>query len=1202
MIGGKSASKYTPTALGSMVNASTYGQTIPIIYGRTRASLYAIWAANLRKGNSGKKGKKDSKKSPPNYVENIDFLLATNPMVSPLQMWNNNATKAPLNFLEHTVSFPASFPTNITIPDAHYYCLIGVTVTLPYSVTFNDYGGTGPQTLTGTFEAPLWNAAFLGPDPTDPSYYRNFPYVYYWQPGSGATVSFGAALSAPEFAGATNLNLYYAQTSTTISNETPAQVLRLTYEPTLGDGPEYSGSPEQILYPWYTGLGSPDIDLGASGMIPNIMVETLGTFPIYSTGDADFSDMIEDIAKSGQAQAAFGGNQSLALIQHGASLFDYPGPVQKKGIRTLFSTSESLHPTFDLPNNAGDFLLVFFATTGVGASGITGVIDTAGNTWDTLEIGFDSGTGYGWIIAIVKGCVASGAGNQLTIQTTGGGLSNIAWQLTEIAGVDTFDSFVAQTFSTSGQIDMNYTTGNRVGQPEIVVAFVLNEALINITEVDPRWNDLMGAYAGLSGGPGSGDTSLTGTTFSQWKTVWGPTTVNLSVDQGGFPARVFVIGMKQVAPAPYPAALGSIIDKPSMQLCKTQARANGLYGSLNLNSQSSCRELMTTLYSSLNSVPFYSGNLLKQAPKSEVSAVGNGAIYTAPTASGPIASFSIDGAVTGGGVYGDFIGDKDNSPITVERTAQLESLSIMQYQIPGRSSDYNPVNVSEPETGGLTLYGVRKAEPQVHNEIQDASIARKLLAIAVRNQQHVRDNYKGKIGPRALLIEPMDLVTMNDPAISLNVFPVRPTSLTIGADWNVTFEADPFFYGLNAPDPITATTPQPYAPGFGGDPGSVNTPVIFEAVPRLYNSGTQGEIWIAVSGSNVNYGGCIVLVSTDGGSSYNPAISTITGTNTILGNGITGYTTADWPSADDPDTTNNLPVDLTESNGILNSYTAADRDAFTYPCYVEGGNANIPYALMTYNSATLTATSKYTLNATGSGNELRRCVYGAPVSQPGPDVDHPGPSASPPEPGSRFAWLGNPSSPGPGVITLPLLPTYIGKTLYFKFLAFNTFQGNVQSESDAVAYAFTPSGSPGGGVAQNNLSYSVVDGALAGPGQPTAFLLGQFPANQILLRGSGPGQSFGMKFSTNTAMYNGRAIAIPAPSAPIWYYVTIYDPGYTGDAGLSNLPTYADTTQSKIGQPGYIYCGAIQCLPSGFTADIILPGGYPPPTTNIIGS
>ncbi len=54
-IGGKSQSETTPTALGTMLHSSTYGATIPTIYGMTRSPLLVIWAYNLRKVSGGKK-------------------------------------------------------------------------------------------------------------------------------------------------------------------------------------------------------------------------------------------------------------------------------------------------------------------------------------------------------------------------------------------------------------------------------------------------------------------------------------------------------------------------------------------------------------------------------------------------------------------------------------------------------------------------------------------------------------------------------------------------------------------------------------------------------------------------------------------------------------------------------------------------------------------------------------------------------------------------------------------------------------------------------------------------------------------------------------------------------------------------------------------------------------------------------------------
>jgi hypothetical protein len=107
------------------------------------------------------------------------------------------------------------------------------------------------------------------------------------------------------------------------------------------------------------------------------------------------------------------------------------------------------------------------------------------------------------------------------------------------------------------------------------------------------------------------------------------------------------------------------------------------------------------------------------------------------------------------------------------------------------------------------------------------------------------------------------------------------------------------------------------------------------------------------------------------------------------------------------------------------------------------------YELMTYAVATLTAANKYTLQATGSGNFLRRSIFDAPSSS-GIGVDHPS--------GSRFAVVGPGSQ---GILKMTMPPAYIGQTLYFKVCSFNTFGAALQSLGDVAAYPYTPTGVPG---------------------------------------------------------------------------------------------------------------------------------------------
>src|SRR5260370_15415392 len=108
MIGGKSQSRTKPTALGTMLNASTYGATIPTIFGTVKSPLLVIWAANLRKGGSGKKGKLAKKKgAPPTYVENCDFLIGSNPIEWCLRAWLNN-NLYPRKFPKYDPTLPAA--------------------------------------------------------------------------------------------------------------------------------------------------------------------------------------------------------------------------------------------------------------------------------------------------------------------------------------------------------------------------------------------------------------------------------------------------------------------------------------------------------------------------------------------------------------------------------------------------------------------------------------------------------------------------------------------------------------------------------------------------------------------------------------------------------------------------------------------------------------------------------------------------------------------------------------------------------------------------------------------------------------------------------------------------------------------------------------------------------------------------------------
>jgi Putative phage tail protein len=505
------------------------------------------------------------------------------------------------------------------------------------------------------------------------------------------------------------------------------------------------------------------------------------------------------------------------------------------------------------------------------------------------------------------------------------------------------------------------------------------------------------------------------------------------------PDACCLLAFKCSQPPTYPTPIGDFMDSYSLNLVRQQCRANGLYGSLSMTAQQDASDWLKTMYDAADAAPVFMGFELFSFPYSEVSAIGNGTVYIAPTALGPVANLTTEN--------GDFVPANEDPPIKCMTAARVDQPNVLQMQCVNRTSNYNPSVVEQPDAASISLFGVRKQDPIINNAVQDVSIARQLLGIQVRKLQYGGDVYSFTLPAKWVLLAPMDLITITDPLMSLAALPVRLTSVSEQDSGELECEAEPFVYGMYAPTVFNADTPTPYQPNPGVDVNPINAPVIFKPVPALISIANQGQVWAVVSDSDPNYGGAQGYISTDGGSSYQIA------GDPIVGNGITGHNTSDWPAHSSPDTTNDLPLDLTESLGVLQSFAVADEDNFLYPCYIAGGGASaIPYELMTYAVATMTAANKYTLKATGGGtNHLDRAVHNAPAPA-GAGVDHPI--------SSRWAFL---PPNGQGILKLPLQPAWIGTTIHLKFVPFNTFGVASGDLSTATAYAYTVLGTSGAG-------------------------------------------------------------------------------------------------------------------------------------------
>ena len=200
-------------------------------------------------------------------------------------------------------------------------------------------------------------------------------------------------------------------------------------------------------------------------------------------------------------------------------------------------------------------------------------------------------------------------------------------------------------------------------------------------------------------------------------------------------------------------------------------------------------------------------------------------------------------------------------------------------------------------------------------------------------------------------------------------------------------------------------------------------PVLFNPPSALASA---SQVWAAVAGGP-NWGGCNVWTSIDG-TNYQQV-------GTIAAASRYGSATTSFASASDPDTTDNLGVDLGPSAGDLTSASQATADNGGTLCLIDG-------ELICFEVATLTNPSRYTL-----GTYIRRGFLNTPIAS------H---SA-----GAPFVRLdGNP-------FQFPYFAVSVGQTVYVKFQSFNHFAKAMDELADCIAYSCvpspTPSAAPGSG-------------------------------------------------------------------------------------------------------------------------------------------
>ena len=495
-----------------------------------------------------------------------------------------------------------------------------------------------------------------------------------------------------------------------------------------------------------------------------------------------------------------------------------------------------------------------------------------------------------------------------------------------------------------------------------------------------------------------------------------------------------------------PASLGDLT------LYATYCQALGIMLSPMLDTQQEAQHHLSDIVKITNSAIVWSGGLLKIVPYGDQTVIGYGTTYTPNTT--PIYSLDEDdfivqessvgtssGVTPGGPVLrtgsGPITGGFSDDPVHIMRATPADATNSIQLECLDRSNNYNTAVVEAFDQASIDLYGIRRdTSMKAHAIVDPVNVAPIVAQLLLQRSLLFRNSYTFQLGWKYCLLEPMDLVQITDVRLGASALTVRITAVEEDDEGTLSVTAEDFFGGYSTAVLYPKQSGSGYIPNWSSDPGSANTPVIFEPPAGLLSGGL--EIWVALSGG-LTWGGAQVWISSDG-SSY-ALVGTVTSSATQ------GTLTADLPPHPSPDNTDTLSIDLTESRGQLVSVSATDAANLATLCYVGG-------ELLAYQTAMLTGLYKYSLT------RLYRGAYGTMIT------DHPT--------GTQFARLD-------GSIGRFSYPTsLIGQTIYLKFPSTNIVGGGLQSLASVPAYTYMVKGN-------GQAPSTVVSGSYTG--KPTANLV-----------------------------------------------------------------------------------------------------------------
>lgn len=434
---------------------------------------------------------------------------------------------------------------------------------------------------------------------------------------------------------------------------------------------------------------------------------------------------------------------------------------------------------------------------------------------------------------------------------------------------------------------------------------------------------------------------------------------------------------------------------------KNYCAAAGLLMSPLLTEQQRAADFIDAICKLTNSAAVWSVDTLKIIPYGDVTLTANGVTYTPNTT--PLYDLNDD----------RWLQDGSEDPIIWTDKAGADRYNVVRVEYCDRSMYYAKTIAEAQDDADIAANGKRVMPTFTAPWICDAGVARLVAQILLQRSLLIGREASIKLPWAYCMLEPMDLVTVSDTLLNDSKLPVRITKIEEDEEGTLTVEIEDWPLGAASPTAYTSQVPGGYLHNYRAAPGSVQTPVFFEAPAVLTSTGL--EVYAAVKGAGADWGGCSVWVSSDG--------LTYKRIGSVAGPARYGTLSAAMTA-----TQNTAAVQGLGSSQLL-SGSAADAVALNTLCYI--GGASPEY--VAYTTATLTSAGAYSLTGVLRGAHGKAAAAHAS--------------------GDAFVRVDDALARS-GELT----PDTIGKTLYFKFTSFNTLGGAEEDLAAVTAYTYTVQG------------------------------------------------------------------------------------------------------------------------------------------------